>query len=304
MEEKYLSLLEHCELCPRKCGVNRLTGERGFCTAGADCIVAHYGPHHGEEPPISGKRGSGTVFFSPCNMRCVFCQNYQISQVTTGERVSIARLAEIFLELERLGCHNVNLVSPTPYAPQIAAAIELARTRGVSVPFVYNTNAYENSETIRLLDGLIDIYLPDLKYAGNAVAAALSAGAGYPAAAMEAIIEMKSQVGDLVIEHGAAKRGLLIRHLVLPAGLAGTRVLIPWVKANLGVATAISLMSQYYPAYRAGAHKLINRRIRNDEYDSLVALIEEEGFENVFIQEMESAASYRPDFGKKKPFQG
>ena len=205
--------------------------------------------------------------------------------------------------MKKRGCHNINLVSPTPYAPQIAAAIRRARARGAAIPFLYNTNAYENRETIRMLDGLIDIYLPDLKYAGSAVASMLSAAPGYPAFAMEAIAEMKSQVGDLVVERGVARRGLLIRHLVLPAGLAGTRKLIPWIKKTLGPETAISLMSQYYPAYRANAYRLIDRRLRSDEYDPLAALMGEEGFENVFIQEMESAGSYRPDFAKKKPFQ-
>jgi putative pyruvate formate lyase activating enzyme len=303
MEETYLSVLAHCTLCPKKCGVNRLAGERGFCTCGADCVIAHYGPHFGEEPPISGTRGSGTVFFSPCNLRCVFCQNYQISQAESGEKVSLAQLADIFIDLERRGCHNINLVSPTPYAPQIAAAIRRARRRGVATPFLYNTNAYENRETIRMLDGLIDIYLPDLKYAGSAVASMLSAAPGYPERAMEAISEMKSQVGDLVVERGLARRGLLIRHLVLPGGLAGTRRLIAWIKKALGPETAISLMSQYYPGYRADAYRLLNRRIRSDEYDPLVALMKEEGFENVFIQEMESSHSYKPDFTKKSPFQ-
>ncbi len=302
MEDGSLSALAHCELCPKKCGVNRLAGERGFCTCGADCVIAHYGPHFGEEPPISGTRGSGTVFFSPCNLRCVFCQNYQISHRTSGERATIAQLVDIFIDLEARGCHNINLVSPTPYAPQIAAAIRRAKERGVTLPFLYNTNAYESRETIRTLDGLIDIYLPDLKYAGSAVASLLSAAPGYPKAAMEAITEMKSQVGDLVVERGVARRGLLIRHLVLPGGLAGTRRLIPWIKKALGPKTALSLMSQYYPTCRADAFRLIGRSIRTDEYDPLVALVREEGFSNVFVQELESAASYRPDFTKKKPF--
>ncbi len=302
MEDRDIAVLEHCTLCPKECGVNRIKGERGFCTCGADCVVAHYGPHFGEEPPISGPAGSGTVFFSPCNLRCLFCQNYQISQRTSGEKVSTAQLADIFMDLEKRGCHNINLVSPTPYAPQIASAIRRARGRGVAIPFLYNTNAYENRETIRMLDGLIDIYLPDLKYAGSAVASKLSAAPGYPERAMEAITEMKSQVGDLVVERGVAKRGLLIRHLVLPGGLAGTRRLVAWIKKALGPQTALSLMSQYYPGYRADAYPLINRRIRADEYYPLVALLREEGFENVFTQELESAVSYQPDFKKKKPF--
>ena len=239
MEDRALSVLGHCELCPKKCGVNRLAGERGFCTCGADCVIAHYGPHFGEEPPISGTRGSGTVFFSPCNLRCRLLPELPDQPgCTSGEKVSIAQLADIFIDLERRGCHNINLVSPTPYAPQIAAAIRRARERGVAIPFLYNTNAYENRETIRMLDGLIDIYLPDLKYAGGAVASMLSAAPGYPERAMEAITEMKSQVGDLVVERGVARRGLLIRHLVLPGGLAGTRRLIAWIKKALGPETA------------------------------------------------------------------
>jgi putative pyruvate formate lyase activating enzyme len=227
-------------------------------------------------------------------MRCLFCQNYQISQTESGREVSVARLADIFFELEGRGAHNINLVSPTPYAPQIAAAIGLARQRGIGIPFLYNTNAYENVETVRMLSGLIDIYLPDLKYASAAVAEALSAAPGYPAAAMEAVMEMKAQVGDMACAGGLMTRGLLIRHLVLPGGLAGTRKIIGWIAEALGPATAVSLMSQYYPTYRAGEHRLINRRIRPDEYDPLVDLMGEKGFVNVFIQEMESSCRRGP----------
>jgi putative pyruvate formate lyase activating enzyme len=300
--DRALSLLERCELCPRKCGVNRLAGGRGFCGCGENCVVAHYGLHFGEEPPVSGTDGSGTIFFSPCNMRCLFCQNYQISQSESGTAVSPEQLADIFFELESKGAHNINLVSPTPYAPQIAAAIGRAKEQGISVPFLYNTNAYEKVETLRILAGLIDIYMPDLKYWSGKVAEALSGAPDYPAFAMEAIVEMKSQVGDLACVHGVATRGLLVRHLVLPGGLAGSRRVIGWIAETLGPATAISLMSQYYPTYRAGAHPLINRRIRADEYDPLLDLLREKGLENVFVQEMSSPASYRPDFTKKKPF--
>lgn len=294
--------LNHCEICPRKCGVDRTAGQRGFCRCGADCVVAHYGLHFGEEPPVSGKRGSGTVFFSPCNLRCLFCQNYQISQAESGRSVRPVELADIFLELEEKGAHNINLVSPTPYAPQICDAIARAKQKGIGIPFLYNTNAYENVETVRALAGLIDIYMPDLKYWSARVAEELSGAPGYPACALAAVREMKEQVGDLKLSGGVAARGLLVRHLVLPGSLAGTRRIIGWIAENLGPQTAVSLMSQYYPAYRAGARAIINRRIRPDEYEPLVDLLAEKGFGNVFIQEMESAAAYRPDFNKKRPF--
>ena len=299
-----LSLLERCELCPRQCGVNRLQGRRGFCGAGAEAVVAHYGPHFGEEPPVSGSHGSGTIFFSPCNMRCLFCQNYQISHTISGNGVSVERLAEIFFELQGIGVHNINLVSPTPYVPMIASAIRSARKQGLTIPLLYNTNAYESKSTIEALAGLIDIYLPDLKYWSPAIAEKLSAAPGYPDAAREAIEEMRSQVGDLRMKGGVAQKGLLIRHLVLPGNLAGTRQLVRWVKERLGNQTALSLMSQYYPVYRAGEYPLLNRRIRSDEYEPLVALLGEEGFRNVYLQELESASVFLPDFGKKRPFAG
>jgi putative pyruvate formate lyase activating enzyme len=299
-----LSSLQHCELCPRRCGADRIGGEKGFCRAGASAVVAHYGPHFGEEPPISGSRGSGTVFFSPCNLRCVFCQNYQISHVTIGTEVSVEGLAAIFCELEKAGVHNVNLVSPTPYAPLIALAIRAVKEKGFSIPFVYNTNSYENRETIRIMAGLVDIYLPDLKYWSPAVADRLSAAPAYPTSAMAAIEEMWSQVGDLAVKDEVATRGLLLRHLVLPGGLAGTGKVIGWIKERLGAQTAMSLMSQYHPVCRAKDYPLINRRIRNDEYDRHATRLFDAGFRNVYVQEMESAAVFLPDFKKDSPFEG
>lgn len=266
-------------------------------------MIAHYGLHFGEEPPISGTRGSGTIFFSPCNLRCIFCQNYQISHVASGDAVSVERLKDIFFELEARGAHNINLVSPTPYAPQIAAAIGIAKREGISIPFLYNTNAYENKETIEALDGLIDIYLPDLKYWSAPVAEKLSAAPGYPEVAKTAIEEMRRQVGDLRIEDGIARKGVLIRHLVLPGGLAGTRKVIPWIRERLGNQTVLSLMSQYYPVCRAHEYPLINRRIDAREYEPLVALLYEEGFRNVYVQELESAEAFLPDFEKERPFE-
>lgn len=294
--------LTSCHLCPKNCAVNRMEGDTGFCGAGAEPYIAHYGLHFGEEPPISGTRGSGTVFFSPCNLRCVFCQNYQISHHISGEKLPVGKLADIFLELQKQGAHNINLVSPTPYVPQIAAAIVAARRSGLRIPTVYNTNAYETRETIESLRGLIDIYLPDFKYWKGDIAKRFSSAPRYPEVAAEAITEMKAQVGDLVIEDGVATKGLLIRHLVLPANLAGSRHVIAWIAERLGPQTALSFMSQYYPVCQAGSYPILNRRIRNDEYEPLVRLLEERGFENVFIQELESAEVFLPDFKKRKPF--
>ncbi len=295
--------LERCVLCPRRCGVDRVHGKVGFCGAGSTCVVAHHGPHFGEEPPISGARGSGTMFFSPCNLRCLFCQNHEISHATVGRKVETGGLVEMFFDLERQRVHNINLVSPTPYVPLIAEAIETAKQQGLALPFVYNTNAYETRETIRRLKGLIDVYLPDFKYANGAVAGRLSFAPDYPRHAAEAIIEMKSQTGDLVVRDGIAQKGIIVRHLVLPGNLAGSRRVIRWIKEHLGAETCVSLMSQYIPLHRAHEHKLLSRRITAGEYDRAVEFMEHEGFGNVFVQEPDSAELLIPDFGKKEPFQ-
>jgi putative pyruvate formate lyase activating enzyme len=296
------SPLAHCELCPKKCGVNRIKGEIGFCGAGPVAIVAHYGLHYGEEPPVSGTHGSGTVFFSPCNLRCVFCQNHEISHHTVGEMATARRLTDIFFELRQRGAHNINLVSPTPYTPLIASAIRSAKAEGFHLPFLYNTNAYETKETIRMMEGLVSIYLPDFKYWSSEVAKRLSSAPRYPKVAEDAIEEMKAQVGDLAIEDGIATKGLLVRHLVLPSGLAGTKRVIKWIEDHLGKQTAISLMSQYSPVCTAHNVPLINRRIRHEEYDSIIDFMEQRGFENVYIQELDSAEVFLPDFTKDRPF--
>lgn len=298
-------LLERCRLCPRQCGVDRLKGQKGYCGVAEKAIIAHYGPHHGEEPPISGTRGSGTIFFSFCNLRCVFCQNHQISHDGMGQTISPEGLAEIFLILQARGCHNINLVSPVPYIPHIATAIREARNRGLTVPIVYNTNAYESVESLQVLYGLIDIYLPDFKYWSAAIAEKLSgtpSGKPYPDFAKEAILEMKGQVGDLIIENGIATRGLLLRHLVLPNGLVGSKEIFRWVAENLGTATHISLMSQYYPTHEAYRFPLLKRKIRFEEYDAVTEYLIGKGFENVFVQEIESATLFVPDFENDEPF--
>lgn len=266
-------------------------------------MVSYYGPHFGEEPPISGRKGSGNVFFSPCNLRCIFCQNHQISHKTFGQRVAGEALADLFLELQNRGVHNINLVSPTPYIPQIAGAIKAARKRGLHLPFVYNTNAYETPGALAFLDGLIDIYLPDFKYWHEGVAKRLSSAPYYPEAARSAIVEMKRQVGDLEVNQGIAGRGLLIRLLALPGNLAGTRSVLRWIKDSLGAQTHISLMSQYYPVYQASLYPMIARPITEQEYDELVNFALDEGFGNIFGQEIESAPLLVPDFEKEEPFE-
>jgi putative pyruvate formate lyase activating enzyme len=298
-------MLEKCELCPRRCKVNRLKGQKGFCRVGDKVIVAHYGPHLGEEPPISGASGSGTIFFSFCNLRCIFCQNYQISHDGDGEEISLERLAEIFLDFQTRGFHNINLVSPTPYIPSIAIAIIDAKKRGLKIPVLYNTNAYESVEALKALEGLIDIYLPDFKYWSPAVAERLSGipkEKPYPVFAKEALLEMKRQVGDLVVFDGVATRGLLVRHLVLPGGLAGSKEIFQWIKHNLGTKTFISLMSQYYPVHMANRVPLLRRKIRQEEYGTVVDYLVREGFENAFLQESTSAPLFVPDFNEPEPF--
>jgi len=300
-----LPLLEKCEICPRRCGVNRLAGKTGFCGIGNEIVIAHYGAHFGEETPISGTKGSGNIFFASCNLRCIYCQNHQISNGRFGKSVSIQQLVEIFFQLELQGCHNINLVSPVPYVPFIVDAVKQAKEEGIGIPFVYNTNAYEHVHALKLLDGLIDIYLPDFKYWYAGVANKLShvpAAKGYPEYAKSAILEMKRQVGDLTIQHGIAQKGLLIRHLVLPGNLAGSRQIIKWIKEHLGVGTFIGLMSQYYPLHKAYTYPMLNRKIRQDEYDNLIAFLVTEGFQNVFIQELDSAPLFVPDFEKTEPF--
>lgn len=299
-----VSTRELCRICPRECGANRNAGERGFCGAGAEVLVSHYGPHFGEEPPISGTNGSGNIFFSPCNLRCVFCQNHQISHNAVGRCVTVEGLSVIFLELQERGVHNINLVSPTPYIPQIAAAITRVRAKGVKIPFVYNTNAYESPEALALLDGLIDIYLPDFKYWHESAGKRLSKAPRYPETARFAIMEMKRQVGDLKIDAGVARRGLLIRLLVLPGGLAGTKPALRWIKDTLGTQTYISLMSQYYPLHQAQRYPMVARPITKEEYDKVVDFTIDQGFQNVFGQDTESAQLFIPDFEKEEPFGG
>jgi putative pyruvate formate lyase activating enzyme len=288
--------LEECVLCPRACKVNRFRGDVGYCGIGNEILVSHYGPHFGEEPPISGTHGSGNIFFSSCNLRCVYCQNFKISHERTGKSITVDELTEIFFSLQDMGLHNINLVSPTPYVPFIAETIDRSKSKGIQIPFVYNM------DTLRMLDGLIDIYLPDFKYWSDYIAHRLSHARDYPSFARRAILEMKRQVGNLIIEQGIARKGILVRHLVLPSNLAGSRQVLEWIKRELGQETYVSLMAQYNPLYRAKDFPMIDRRIKQEENDALLDFLVYEGFQNVFIQDLESAEAFVPNFEFEEPF--
>lgn len=285
--EQARGTLKHCSLCPWKCGVNRLAGETGYCRAGAEPVVASWTAHPWEEPPISGTSGSGTIFFTHCTGRCLFCQNYPISQLGVGRQVTVPRLAEMMLELQERGCHNVNLVTPTHFVPQILEAMPIAIERGLHLPVVCNCNGYETVETLRLLDGVVDIYLPDAKYADEATARRLSGFRGYVRANHAALLEMYRQVGDelVVNESGQAVRGMIIRHLVLPENLAGTRQVLSWIARELSPRIHISLMAQYFPAHEAVGDPVLGRRITNEEYLEALAAFDALGLERGWRQE-------------------
>jgi len=291
-------LLRHCSLCPRRCGVDRAAGETGFCRAPARPKVALADLHFGEEPCLTGTAGSGTVFFSHCNLRCAFCQNFEISQEDLGRTLDADRLARIFVDLQDRGAHNVNLVSPTPYAPGVARAVRRARDLGLSVPVVYNTGGYENVEVLELLEGLVDVYLPDLKYGSEEPARRYSGAPDYFAVATAAIKEMYRQVGAPVLdENGLIRRGLIIRHLVLPGHVADSLRVLEWIAANLPPAVYVSLMAQYFPTHRAVAMPPLDRRVTAGEYGQVVGRLMDLGLDNGYVQEREAATDeYVPDF--------
>lgn len=238
--------LRSCTVCPRRCGVNRLEGEQGFCRTGLLPVITSYGPHFGEEPPLVGIGGSGTIFVTHCNLACTFCQNYEISRCGQGSEVPVDTLAGMMIDLQQRGCVNINIVSPTHIVPQLIRSIGIAASRGLSVPLVYNSGGYDAVETLRLLDGIIDIYMPDAKYGSNDSAAALSHTRDYVDAMKAALQEMHRQVGDLVITDGIAVRGLLVRHLVLPENLAGSDVILPWIAMEISRDTYVNIMDQYH----------------------------------------------------------
>lgn len=269
-------VLQNCHLCPRRCGVNRLEEEIGYCRAGGEPQVSSSHCHLGEEPPISGWAGSGTIFFTHCNLRCVYCQNYPISHIGHGNRISIPRLADIMISLQRRGCHNINLVTPTHFVPQIVAALDIAAGQGLEIPLVYNCGGYEQIDTLRLLEGIIDIYMPDIKYAGEEEAKKYSNAPDYFDVAKEAIKEMHRQVGELVTsENNIALRGLLIRHLILPNNIAQSKKVLTFIKEEISPNTYLSIMNQYFPAYKAVHINQISRRVNRSEYNQVLQMAEE-----------------------------
>jgi len=281
-----LLLLEECSICPRRCKVNRVKGEFGFCKTALLPKVCSYMPHHGEEPPISGKRGSGTIFFSCCNMACVYCQNYEFSQLGQGREVDFGKLADFMLQLQHMGCHNLNLVTPTHVMPQILKSLGIAIRHGFKLPIVYNTGGYELPEIIRLLDGIIDVYLVDMRYADGEHSLKYSLAADYPDYNQEAVKEMHRQVGAVETDaEGIIKKGLIIRHLVLPNGLSGSDKLMQFISNEISKDTYISLMSQYTPYFKAQEFKELKRRISYQEYEEAQDSMHKYGLYNGWTQD-------------------
>ena len=272
------SCLESCRLCPRECKVNRQADQKGLCRTGLRAVVSSYSPHFGEEDPLVGTGGSGTIFFSHCNLLCLFCQNYEISHLGEGQEVSPDQLAGMMLHLQELGCHNINFVSPSHVVAQILAALPVAIEGGLRVPLVYNTGGYDSVETLRLLDGIVDIYMPDLKFMDGEISYQQCRAKDYPVRAREAIKEMHRQVGDLMVgPDSIAERGLLLRHLVLPGGLAGTRAAMRFLAREVSPDTYVNIMAQYRPCGEALGQPPLNRRISRKEYEEALDLAVQEG---------------------------
>jgi putative pyruvate formate lyase activating enzyme len=298
LTNKLYSQLKKCCLCPRHCKVNRLKGEKGFCLANSKVKVYSYLPHLGEEPPISGQKGSGTIFFSNCSLRCVYCQNYKFSQLGQGREVEIEELAQIMLKLQEEGCHNLNLVTPAHYIPQILQALVLAIKSGLNIPIVYNTSGYENISTLNYLENVVDIYLADMRYGTNAEAKIYSYAPNYVEINQKAIKTMYRQVGNLMLnEGGLAQRGLIIRHLVLPENISGAEKVLNFITKNISLDTYISLMAQYTPAYKAQEYLPLSRRITPLEYDKVIELMPRLGLNNGWIQVITKDEPYFSDTG-------
>ena len=303
--EKLYNSMSDCQLCPMKCRVNRLEGELGECHSGDKASVASFNLHFGEEPPISGTRGSGTIFFAGCNLHCVFCQNYQISQEfrpTDQQRFSVAELADEMLRLQGMGAHNINFVSPTHMIYQMADAVVKARQNGLAIPIVYNSNGYDSVDALRRIRGLVDIYLPDVKYIHNNLAKRFSDVKDYADVVPGVIAEMLHQVGHLQLDDdGIAVRGLLVRHLVLPGHVANSRDCLAFL-ADLAPEVHLSIMSQYSPQYKACDVPPLDRKLSSVEYENILNYADVCGLQNAFIQELASQDNYVPDFYKSAPF--
>ena len=272
------SLLKNCSLCPRDCHVNRMSGETGFCKTGRWPIISSYGPHFGEEEPLVGKGGSGTIFFTNCNLLCVFCQNHEISHQAQGEELAIEALAEIMIRLQSQGCHNINFVTPTHMTPMVLEALPLAIERGLNLPLVYNSSGYDKVSSLRLLDGVFDIYMPDFKFWDSEQSERYMNAPDYPQCARDALAEMHRQVGDLYVgKNGVAQRGLLVRHLVMPNSEAGTRGIMRFLHDELSANTYVNIMPQYRPCHEARRFQEINRLPTDDEYKNAIQIAREEG---------------------------
>jgi len=286
--KKLWQIMESCSLCPRRCGTNRLAGKKGFCDASSELEISSYHPHYGEEKPLVGKKGSGTVFLTNCGLRCVFCINWDISQGGQGHPRSIEDFASMMLKLQSMGCHNINFVTPTHYLPHIMLALDAAAGRGLRLPVVYNTCGWERAEMLEFLDGVVDIYLPDFKYSSGEMASRYSRGASdYPEFTKKALLEMHRQVGIGIPESdGLMHHGLMIRHLVMPNDVSGTKGVIDWIASNLPKNTYLNLMSQYQPCYEAPKYPAISRGITREEYSQAIRWTKEAGLTNVHLQRM------------------
>jgi putative pyruvate formate lyase activating enzyme len=288
VEQAYDAMRGACHLCPRRCEANRLQGQEGACGADHRLFVSSSNLHLGEEPPISGTRGSGTIFLTHCNLSCSYCQNYPISQMGHGSQTSIDDLARMMVRLQRLGAHNINWVTPTHEVAHLLDGLRSARAWGVCIPIVYNSSGYDSVETLQLLDGIVDIYMPDMRYADAGIAQEYSGISDYPGVNRKAIVEMYRQVGDFTLDsQGVGVRGLLVRHLVLPEGLSGTEEVIGFLAENVSGSTYVSLMSQYFPAHHAPEMKKINRRVTREEYGKAKNVLMKFGFTRGWFQEME-----------------
>ncbi len=303
------AMLSSCTICPHNCGNDRQKNELARCYSGLLPIVSAATPHFGEEPALVGAHGVGNIFFGNCNLRCIYCQNYLISQNHREERkneVSFERLAGMMLELQSQGCESIGFVSPTHFVPQIIRSLEIAASDGLRLPLIYNTNAYDSVEVLKLLDGIIDIYLPDLKYSDEEMGYRYSKVRDYPRFAREAIKEMHRQVGsELVVEEGLVKRGLIIRHLVLPNDIAGSKDSLRWIQRELGDQTTLSIMSQYFPAHKALTTPLLDRKIREGEYERVLGMLDALDLNNGWAQDYAASEYYRPEFeDRERPFKG
>ncbi|MGA1821986.1 MAG: radical SAM protein [Thermoplasmatota archaeon] len=276
--DRAMEMLGSCTVCPRNCGVDRTIGETGFCRMGRKAVVASYGPHFGEERPLVGRSGSGTIFFSGCNLACQYCQNWDISQRISGRETDPQDLAGIMMKVQGFGCHNINLVSPSHVVPQFLEALDYACMKGLEIPIVYNTGGYDSLETLKILDGIVDIYMPDMKYSDPSLGSELSLVPEYPKVNRAAVKEMHRQVGDLVMDgDGVARRGLLVRHLVLPNGAAGTEEIVRFLADEISPNTYVNIMDQYRPEYKAMEHPIVDRRLSSSEFGKAVRSAREAG---------------------------